>query len=168
MTDRATSRGVTLRTLASDDRARLLDLVAEAVGGAAYRESPMHFLRLALSGRSEDESRGIVAVRGDRLVGCVLYGAVAGTVGTGRIHFVAVAPDARRLGIGALMCEAAISHLTAAGARSVVVEMPDDRALGDGHRLFASCAFGEVARVPDYYRDGIALIVLHRGQKTSD
>lgn len=168
MTERATSRGVTLRTLTSDDRARVLELVTEAIGGAAYRESPMHFLRLALSGRSEEESRGIVAVRDDRVVGCALYGAVAGAVGTGRIHFVAVAPSARRLGIGARLCEAAISSLTGAGARSVVVEMPDDRALGDGQRLLSSCAFVEVARVPDYYRDGIALIVLHRARKTSD
>ena len=162
MTDRATCDGVTLRTLTSDDRAGVLDLVTDAVGGAAYRDSPMHFLRLALSGRSVDEARGIVAVRDDRMVGCALYGAVAGAVGTGRIHFVAVAPDAQRLGIGALLCETAVSHLSAGGARSVVVEMPDDRALDEGQRMLASCAFAEVARVPDYYRDGVALIVLNR------
>ena len=167
MTERATFDDVTLRTLTSDDRARVLDLVAEAVGGTMYRESPMHFLRLALSGRSADESRGIVAVRDDRVVGCALYGAVAGALGTGRIHFVAVAPDARRLGIGTRMCEAAVSQLTAGGARSVIVEMPDDRAVAEGHQLLASSAFVEVARVPDYYRDGVALIVLNRAEETS-
>ena len=167
MTDRATSDDVALRTLTGDDRASVLHLVAEAIGGTRYRELPMYFLRLALSGQCEDESRGIVAVRNDRVVGCALFGAVAGAVGTGRIHFVAVAPEARRLGIGTRMCEAAVSQLAAGGARSVIVEMPDDRAVADGHELLASNAFVEVARVRDYYRDGVALIVLNRAEKTS-
>jgi ribosomal protein S18 acetylase RimI-like enzyme len=168
MTDRTTSGGVTLRAVTRADGATLFELVTEALGRTVYRESPMHFLRLAVSGRSEDESRGIVAVRAGRVVGCTLYGAVAGAVGTGRLHFIAVAPDARRLGIGALMCEAAVSNLTARGARNVIIEVPDDPAISDGHRLLACCAFAEVARVPDYYRDGIALIVLNRAEKPSE
>jgi len=166
--DRATSRVVTLRAATSDDGARLLELVTDALGGGAYHELPLHFLRLVVSGRSEDESRGIVAVRGDLVVGCALYGAVAGAVGTGRIHFIAVAAHARRLGIGARMCEAAVSSLAARGARSVIVEVPDDGAVSNGHRLLARCDFAEVARVPDYYRDGVALIVLSRGVPPSD
>jgi hypothetical protein len=65
------------------------------------------------------------------------------------------------------MCEAAVSQLAAGGARSVIVEVPDDRAVADGHQLLASSAFVEVARVPDYYRDGVALIVLNRAGQTS-
>ena len=162
MTERDTTGRVALRVATRGDRARLAQLVADGAGGTAYREMPLHFLKLALDRRSEDESKALVAVQDGTTVGCVLYGEVAGAVGTGRLHFITVARDARRAGIGRQLCGAAVSDLSSRGARSVIVELPDDGAVAAGHELLASCSFSEAARVPDYYRDGVALIVLHR------
>jgi len=162
MTDRPTASGVTLRTATNDDRARLLQLVSEGAGGTAYRELPLYFLRFALDRRMDAGSRALVAVRGGAPVGCVLYGAVAGAVGTGRLHFITVARDARREGIGRQLCTAAVSDLSTRGARSAIAELPDDAVVAAGHHLLARCGFSEAARIPDYYRDGVALIVLHR------
>jgi len=87
---------------------------------------------------------------------------VAGAIGTGRIHFVVVAADSRRLGIASRLCAAAVDELSTQAVRSVIVELPDDRIVGSGRALLESCSFTEVARVSDYYRDGVALVVLQR------
>ena len=163
---RATTAGVELRAATLDDRATLLTLVTEGTG-TAYREMPLYFLRLAFQAQPE-ESRAIVAVQGGAVVGVALFGMVAGAVGTGRIHFIVVDAAARRLGIGSRLCEAAVADLSAGGARAVIIEIPDDRALIAGRELLVRCAFAETARVADYYRDGVALIVLHRAISPTD
>ena len=55
-----------------------------------------------------------------------------------------------------------VDELSAQAVRSVIIELPDDRVVGSGRALLEGCAFREVARVPDYYRDGVALVVLQR------
>ena len=161
MTQRASKAEVSLRAATSADAASLQKLVSDTSAGTPYQELPAYFLRLALAASSE-ESRAIVAVHGEAVVGCALYGAVAGAIGTGRIHFVAVAAGSRRLGIASRLCGAAVDDLSAQAMRSVIVELPDDRVVDSGRALLEGCAFTEAARVPDYYRDGVALVVLQR------
>lgn len=136
-------------------------MIEHDVAGTPYAEIPRYFLRLALEGRTA-ESRAIVAVRDDGLVGFILYGEVAGAVGTGRVHFVSVTASARLHAVGAALCDAAVTDLAARHARLVVAEVPDDPALAGGLALLTTCGFTEAARVADYYRDGVALLVLER------
>ena len=160
MSRHTTSAAVVIRAATLEDRATL----AELIGGGtdpAYRASPLYFLRLAFDARPE-ESRAIVAVRDGVVVGGALFGLVAGAIGTGRIHFVTVAAMSRRLGIASRLCEAAVADIAGRGARNVVVELPDDRTFTGSGELLARCDFAEVARVLDYYRDGVALVVLNR------
>ena len=161
MTQRAMRADVALRAATSADAAALQKLVSDTSAGTPYEELPAYFLRLALAAPSE-ESRAIVAVQDGAVVGCALYGVVAGAIGTGRIHFVAVAAGSRRLGIASRLCGAAVDELSARAARNVIVELPDDRVVDSGRALLERCAFTEVARVPDYHRDGVALVVLQR------
>ena len=46
------------------------------------------------------------------------------------------------------------------GARYVLAEMPDDPALGTVLALLREHGFREEARVPDFYREGVALTFL--------
>jgi len=161
MTQRAMRAEVALRAATSADAAALQKLVSDTSDATPYQQVPAYFLRLALAASSE-ESRAIVAVQNGVVVGCALYGVVAGAIGTGRIHFVAVAAGSRRLGIASRLCGAAVDELSAQAVRSVIIELPDDRVVGSGRALLEGCAFREVARVPDYYRDGVALVVLQR------
>ena len=161
MTQRAMRAEVALRAATSADSVVLQKLVSDTSGGTPYQELPEYFLRLALA-ESSGESRAIVAVQDRAVVGCALYGGVAGAIGTGRIHFIAVAAESRRLGIASRLCAAAVDELSTQAVRSVIVELPDDRIVGSGRALLESCSFTEVARVSDYYRDGVALVVLQR------
>jgi hypothetical protein len=53
-------------------------------------------------------------------------------------------------------------------ARSVIVEMPDEPPFAQGRQLLARCGFAQVASVADYYRDGVALLVLHHAIAVSE
>ena len=46
--------------------------------------------------------------------------------------------------------------------KKVFAEMPDDPAIGQVRALLASVGFEEEARVPDFYRAGVALTLLRR------
>jgi ribosomal protein S18 acetylase RimI-like enzyme len=148
-----------LRPAAESDRATLRAFIEHDVAGTPYAAVPRYFLGLAFAGRTR-ESRAVVAVRDDEPVGFALYGEVAGTVATGRMHFVSVTASARLHAIGSRLCEAAISDMIGRGMNRVVAEVPDDPVLVSGRALLARSGFVEEARVADYYRDGVALLIL--------
>jgi ribosomal protein S18 acetylase RimI-like enzyme len=103
-----------------------------------------------------------VAERENELVGFGVYGAVAGTIGTGMIHAILVAPRSRRAGIGARILEYAMADLAARRTRVVFAEMPADPYLVRYRALLLAFGFFEETRIEDYYRDGIAQIVSRR------
>ena len=60
------------------------------------------------------------------------------------------------------LLSAILDEARSEGARLVVAEMPDDPAIGQVRALLASVGFEEEARVPDFYRAGVALTLLRR------
>jgi len=127
-----------------------------------YAARPIEILDAA-GAEPEGEYRAAVAT-GDAgaVVGVVLFGAVAGTIGGGTLYGVAVTPHARRRGVGRALVDHACAGLVAVGARLALAELPDDPALGDVRALLASAGFAERARVPDLVREGVALTFLVR------
>lgn len=165
MARRALSVPAAVRPASPNDRTVVMALVRESTADSPYADAPAYFLRRAFD-VGDDEARVLVCEQRGAIVGCVVYGKVAGTVGTGRVHYVAVSAETRRCGVASALCEAAIGELTSAGARSVIVEMPDDGESRPGLALLARCGLSVVARVADYYRDGVHLIVLERRSVT--
>ena len=105
----------------------------------------------------------MVAEIGGRVVGVGIFGLVAGSQGAGTMYAAAVDRGARRRGIGRALVRAAADSLAARGARFVIVEVPDDPAATARFvELLAASGFGETARVPDLYRDGVALAFWRR------
>src|SRR5688572_6652208 len=144
---------VELRVAVESDRRALQALIAQDLAGTLYADVPAYFLRLALEGKA-GEARAIVAERDGDVVGFVLVGEVAGSVGTGRVHFIATTPAARAAGVDASLCEAALRDLAAHGARLMVAEVADDAPFASFRALLGASTFSEVGRVDDYYRDG--------------
>ena len=152
---------VVVRQAESGEVGALGALIADDLVGAPYAESARYFLRVAAHGRV-DEARALVAQRDGEIVGFVLLGAVAGAVGTGRLLLVGVRTDARRGGLGVELCSAAAADLDAQGARTIVVEMPEDASTSGCRRVLERCGFSEAARVAGYYRDDVPLVVFQR------
>ncbi|HET7458071.1 MAG TPA: GNAT family N-acetyltransferase [Gemmatimonadaceae bacterium] len=96
------------------------------------------------------------------VVGVVLFGVVAGTVGGGALYGVAVASGARRRGVAHALVERAADALATLGVRLAVAEVPDDPAVADVRALLDAAGFVERSRVPDLVRDGVALAFLVR------
>ena len=152
---------VVVRTLRAGDAASARALVEAETGGTPYAESFRESLERAVAGGSE-EARALVAVRGRTVLGIAVFGVVAGAQGAARLHLIVVAPSVRQQGIARQLADAAASELTDRRARFVIGELADDPVLAAARTLLLSCGFREEARVPDYFRDGIALVFLRR------
>lgn len=105
------------------------------------------------------EYKACVAERDGEIVGFGVYGIVAGTVGTGMIHAILVAPRSRRAGIGLRILEYAVADLASRRIRVIFAEMPADPYLVRYRALLLSYGFFEETRIEDYYRDGISQII---------
>jgi ribosomal protein S18 acetylase RimI-like enzyme len=153
---------VTIRPLVLDDEPSARGLFTYAFGNTLYAEAPRAALVRALSGAAPREAAGLVATSGGEVIGVAVYGEVAGADGAGKMHGMAVSADARRHGVARLLIEALVEDLTRRGARLVLVEFPDAPELAVGRTLLQHSGFAEESRIPDYFRDGIALSFLRR------
>ncbi len=145
-----------------DDAVALRELFQASVP-QAYRplvESPLFH---ALSVPDAEER---LLLSRDRLAGAVtgfvLFGVVPGTLGAGRVRAVAIAPLARRRGVGRALLTAAVQALEERGARFVLVELPDEPAMRFLAALLEACGFTEESRAADLVRDGVAMRYIRR------
>ena len=155
-----TMAAVNLRPAIEADREAMRTLVDEDLAGTPYGEVLSFFLGL-MEG-SHTESRAVVAEHRGEFVGYALFGEVAGAVGTGRIHFIGTTTRAALDTWGVELCEAAVDEMVARGDRLIIAELPDEPVLAGKHALLSRCGFEVVARVRDYYRDGVDLVLLQR------
>jgi ribosomal protein S18 acetylase RimI-like enzyme len=151
------ARNATIREAVSGDATRVVDL-AIASASVTDRAVAQYFVHRAFATDGRD-ARCLVAERDDTVIGCIVYGEVAGTIGTGRLLYVAVDPPARRQGVGRSLCAAALTALESAGMGRVIVELADD-GQGPACQFFESNGFTPAGRVADYYRDRLDLLIL--------
>jgi hypothetical protein len=64
--------------------------------------------------------------------------------------------------VGERIIGAVLDEARAQGIRLMISELPDDPVMGRMRALLGSNGFKEEARVPDYFRDGIALTLFRR------
>ena len=150
-----------IRPLHASEAAAGRSLVLAVVGDTPYAVQPLSALDAALRGDAE-ESRALVAAEGTEIVGLALFGEIAGTIGAGKLHLAAVAAAARLRGVARGLLNAAVVDLASRGCRFVLAEVPGDPILVPGLELLARAGFSEEARVADYYRDGVPLLLLRR------
>ncbi|HEU4563549.1 MAG TPA: GNAT family N-acetyltransferase [Gemmatimonadaceae bacterium] len=152
---------MTVRPPSAGDAAAGLALVTAAVDGTPYAPHLLDLAREALTGGSA-ESRALAAEHAGEMVGVVVFGEVAGAVGAGKVHLAVVTALARLRGVATLLLDAAVAEMAERGARLVIAELPDDPRVAPGAALMRSGGFAEEGRVPDFYADGIALVILVR------
>ena len=152
---------VTLAPLGAEHAAAARMLARAELAGTPYGEGPLETLERVLGTGGDDEARGFAAMRGGELVGLAIYGLVAGTQGAAKLHLLLVTASARLAGVGHALCDAA-SEALRGHARLLVAELPDDPAAAAGRELLRRAGFCEEGRIPDFYRDGVALLLLRR------
>ena len=149
-----------IRELRPDDAGEVRGVLADALAGTPHLDGGLEAMRRALDAPSA-ESRALVAEGHGQLLGIALYGDVAGAVGAARLYALAVAEGARGQGVGRALLRRTSAVLAADhAARLVVVELADHSALAPAHHFLGAMGFREEARVADFYRDGVALLLL--------
>jgi hypothetical protein len=147
------------RPLLPEDAQATRILLMGALGVTPYIDRALEVLELAERG-NDPENRGIVIARDGTVAGLVLFGSIAGTLGGARLHTVVLAPGVGADDVGERLMNAMARMSRDAGARFLLAEMPDDPALGTLFSLLRESGFREEARVPDFYREGVALTFL--------
>lgn len=132
-----------------------------ALGVTPYIDRAMEVLGLAERGH-DAEHRALVIARDGTVAALALFGAVAGAIGVNRLHSAIVAPSVSVRDVGERIVSAVLETTRREGGRLVVAELPDDPVMGQVRALLTSVGFEEEARVPDFYRDGVALTLLRR------
>lgn len=151
------------RALSADDHVAARVLLMGALGVTPYIDRAMEVLQLAERGAGrDDEHRALVIERDGTVAALALFGSVAGATGVQKLHAAVFVPSVSAEDVGQRMVRAVLDGARAEGARLVVAELPDDPAVGQVRALLASEGFEEEARVPDFYRDGVALTLLRR------
>ena len=99
--------------------------------------------------------------------GLVLARAVAGEAGGGEAEIltIAVAPAARRQGLGAALLAAALQGAVLRGAAAMFLEVAAGNAAALA--LYRAAGFAEVGRRRRYYADGGDALVMRRGLSPS-
>jgi len=141
-----------------EDLAAALALVTLEQQKNPWLERIPELLREAVS-KPEGEHRACVVIRDGELIGFGSFGLVAGTVGSGIIYCVIVAPRSRRAGIGQRLIFHIAAELAKVGVRAIFAEVPGDPCVMRYRALLISYGFMEEARIDDYYRDGVPQIV---------
>jgi ribosomal protein S18 acetylase RimI-like enzyme len=147
------------RSLLPEDAQGTRILLMGALGVTPYIDRALEVLAFAERG-NDPEHRGSVIARDGTVAGLALFGTIAGTAGGARLHAAALAPGVQADDVGGRLMRAVSDSARALGARYVLAEMPDDPALGTVLALLREHGFREEARVPDFYREGVALTFL--------
>jgi ribosomal protein S18 acetylase RimI-like enzyme len=121
-------------------------------------ERTSELLRSAVA-HPDGEHRAVVAERDGEIVGLGVFGMVAGSLGTGTLYSILVAPRSRRAGIGERLLFQISAELASAGARMIIAEIPGDPLVMRFRALLLAHGFVEESRIDDYYRDGVPQIL---------
>ncbi|HKW48957.1 MAG TPA: hypothetical protein VJN70_16015 [Gemmatimonadaceae bacterium] len=151
------------RALSPDDHVAARVLLMGALGVTPYIDRAMEVLQLAERGAGhDDEHRALVIERDGTVAALALFGSVAGAMGVQKLHAAVLAPSVSAGDVGQRIVGAVLDGARGEGARIVIAELPDDPAMGQVRALLASAGFEEEARVPNFYREGVALTLLRR------
>jgi hypothetical protein len=153
------------RPLGPDDAVAARALVYAALGVTPYVDRVVELLDQAARG-GDLEAHALVIERDGTIAGLVIFGLVAGTSGAARLHTLVLNRGVSADDVGGRLTSAAATAAASAGARFLLAEVPDDPALGPVPVVLLRNRFREEARIPDFFRDGVALSLLRRDLAT--
>lgn len=101
----------------------------------------------------------IVYRQDGRLAGMACYGATPLCEGTFDLYWLAVAPEARRGGVGRRLLEAVEADIRRQGARLLVVETSGAAPYSAAREFYLAGGLQRQATIPDFYLPGDDLVI---------
>ena len=148
------------RTLHPGDAEPVRALVWSALGVTPYVDRVIELLSDAE--RGDPESHALITERDGTVASLALYGPVAGAADTWQLRMLLMALRVEPRDVGRTMVEAVVGHVQREGGRLLMAELPADPVLGRTLSLLRACDFRQEGRIPDFYREGVALLFLRR------
>jgi hypothetical protein len=106
--------------------------------------------------------RALVIARDGTAAALALFGPVSGASGAWHLHMLLTAAGIASRDVGGALVDAALEEVRANEGRFLLAELPADPVIGSSLTLLRSKAFRQVGRIPDFYREGVALLLLRR------
>jgi GNAT superfamily N-acetyltransferase len=148
------------RPIGPRDREPTRALVSEILGGTPYLERVSELLTAAE--HDDPECRALVITHHASVSALALYGPVAGAADVWRIGMLLFAPTTESRDVGRAIVDVVVQELRPAGARLLVAELPADPVIGQTLTVLRANGFRQEARIPDFYREGVAQLFLRR------
>jgi ribosomal protein S18 acetylase RimI-like enzyme len=147
------------RALMPEDAVGAHQLLINRLGVTPYFDRAVEVLGIAERG-GDEEHRAYVVARDRTVAGLALFGRIAGTESGFRLHALVVESVERDVGdrlVGTVL-KAVLEY----GGTYLVAEFAEEPALATTIGLLRDHGFDEAGRIPDYYRDGVPLVILRR------
>jgi hypothetical protein len=148
------------RALLPGDSEPVRALVWSALGVTPYVDRVIELLTAAE--RGDPESRALIIERDGTVAALALFGPVAGASGTWHLRMMLMAARVEPREVGGAMIDAIVRELEREHARLLMAELPADPVLGRTLSLLRAHGFRQEGRIPDFYRDDVALLFLRR------
>lgn len=148
------------RPLSPRDRKPARALLTDTLGGSPYLDRVTELLTAAE--RDDPECHALVVARDAIVIALAFYGPVAGAADVWRIGMLLLAAQAESREVGRAIIEVIVQNVRVAGARLLVAELPADAVIGRTLTVLRANGFRQEARIPDFYREGVAQLFLRR------
>lgn len=148
------------RPLSPGDEEPVRALVLGVLGVTPYVDRTLELL--ATAERGDPETRALIMERDGTVAAMALFGPVSGTEGAWQLSTILTAAGITTLDVGRILLDAVVSRIRDAGGRFLLAELPADPAIGSSLTLLRKCGFRQEGRIPDFFRDGVALLFLRR------
>jgi hypothetical protein len=148
------------RPLTPADAEPVRGLVLANLGITPYVDRVLELL--AEAERGDSDTRALAMERDGTYAALALFGEVTPSNRVWKLHTLLLSErvDAREVGGGLL--DAIVERIRILDARYLVAELPADPVYGRTLTLLRASSFRQEGRIPDFYRDGVALLFLKR------
>ena len=146
--------GLQVREMREGDRPALIRILAATE--AFNAEELGVALELIDYGLAEDKRGYLFAVAADddRVLGYACWGDTPLAEAVYDLYWIAVDPDAHNQGIGRALLEHAERDVVARKGRMLLIETASKPSYDATRAFYLRTGYAEIARLPDYYRDG--------------
>lgn len=148
------------RGLLPQDMAPARALVLEVLGATPYADRILELLAEASSGDGGTEA--LVIAHEGPVVALALLGFIEASNGVWKLHTLLLSESVDVREAGDAMVRGVMERVRAAGGRSLLAELPADPVYGRTLSLLRASGFAQPGRIPDFFRDGVALLFLRR------
>ena len=148
------------RPLVPGDAEPVRALILGALGITPYVDRAIELA--AAAERGDPECRALVIERDGTVAALALFGPVGGALDTWQLSMLLIAPGVEPRDLGGAIVNGVADTARRAGGRLLVAEFPGDPVLGRSLSLLRANGFRQEGRVPNYFREDVALLFLRR------